>query len=156
MQFNPFDHIEELVFDNLPGGPPFQNPPRATVTLWDGRIVPAAIPGDASSLSLYLMSGGHLQRATNDQGFAQELWLHYAYGADLSAWFAAIYNGLDIPPGYHLTDAALKAAVYSMPNLLATLDADGFTEQQVYAYAHTEVPDVMIVGTASDQVQAGR
>jgi hypothetical protein len=150
MAFNPFEHLSEMVFDNLPGGPPFQDPPRATVTLFDGQIVPAAMPGDPSTLSLWLMTDSHLHQATNDQGFAQELWLHYAYGADVSAWLTTIYNGLGIPsqPGYHLTDAALKTAIYSMPTLLATLDADGFTEQQVLAYAHAEVPDVMLVGQA--------
>jgi hypothetical protein len=148
MAFNPFEHMDESVFDNLPGGPPFQEPPRETVTLFDGQIVPAAVPGDASSLSLYLMSNGHMHQATNDQGFAQELWLHFAYGADVSAWLTTMYNGLGISPepGYHLTDAALKAAVYSMPTLLATLDAAGYTEQQVLDYAHAEAPNVMIVG----------
>jgi hypothetical protein len=148
MAFNPFEHLTELVFDNLPGGPPFVDPPRETITLLDGQIVPAAVPGHASTLSLYLMSDGHMQPATNDQGFAQELWLHYAYGADVSAWLTTIYNGLAIPsePGYHLSDAALKSAIYSMPALLATLDAAGFTEQQVLAYAHAEAPDVMLVG----------
>lgn len=149
MAFNQFEHISELVFDNLPGGPPFQEPPRATVTLFDGQTVPAAVPGDASSLSLYLMSGGHMQPVTNDQGFAQEMWLHFAYGADVSAWLTAIYNGLSIPQSsYHVTDAAFVAAVHSTPALLANIEARGFTDQQVVAYAHAEAPDVMLIGQA--------
>lgn len=147
MALNPFEHISELVFDNLPGGPPFQEPPRATVTLFDGQTVAAAVPGDASSLSLYLMSDGHLQPATNDQGFAQEMWLHFAYGADVSAWLTTIYHGLGIPQSsYHVDDAALLSAVHSTPTLLANIDAAGFTDQQVIAFAHAEAPDVMIVG----------
>jgi hypothetical protein len=148
VSFNPFEHIDELVFSNLPGGPPFQEPPRETVTLWDGQVVPAAIPGDPSTLTLYLMSGGHQQAVTNAQGFAQELWLQYAYGADVETWLSTMYDGLGIPhqPGYHLTDTDLKAAILATPTLLGKITGAGFTEQQVLDYAHAVAPEVMIVG----------
>jgi hypothetical protein len=149
MDFNPFEHMNEMPFSNIFGGPLFGLPWQDTVMFPNGQTAPSAIPGQPDTVAYWLPDAtGTYHQITHDQEFAQLLWLHAAYGAPLpgsasSPDLAKIGFAL---PDYHLSDAALEAAVLSMPDLLAKVAATGVTEQQVLAYAHAEAPDVMIVG----------
>lgn len=146
MVFNPFAHMDELVFSNVFGGLWFGVPPQDTVTAPDGSVIPAAVQGHPDTITYWFPTNGVYQQITPTQAFAEHLWLHAAYGIPVGDTNMPLLQQIGLGYQLQVTDQQLEAAVLAMPSLLSKVIAAGVTEQQVLAYAHAEAPDVMIVG----------
>lgn len=146
MNFNPFEHFGELVYNNIDGGPIFGLSHHDTIPLPDGHMVASAVEGHPETLTYWMNTGGSIQQITETQGFAQGLWLHFAYGAELPGAHSLFGDLLGLSHELHVSDQDLVTAIMGMPELLGRIVAAGVTQEQVLAYAHAEAPEVMLVG----------
>lgn len=151
MSFNPFAHFDELVFTNVDGGPLLGMPIRDKVHLPDGQDIAAAVPFHPETITHWIMEPDHAyHQITGEQAFAQNLWLHFAYGADISPQTPDAIHALGFVEstlGNHFTITAqgLMNAIETMPTHLADILTQ-YTAQQIVDYAVYEAPDVVLVG----------
>jgi hypothetical protein len=148
MAFNPFEHWDELVFSNVYGGPAFGLPHKETIALPGGQIVDTATPGHPETITFWMRSdSGLFHQVSEDQAFAQSLWLNFAYGASTYLGYnRAAADLLGLYHEYHVTPAALLAAIDQTPILSAALEARGYSDADVLAYVADVAPGVLIVG----------
>lgn len=154
MSFNVFAHFDELVFTNEDGGLAFGMPRREFVHLPDGQDIPSAVPGEPWTVTHWLKADGTYHQITPEQDFAQNLWLHFAYGVDLTSHApgaAAIIAADEAIYGPHwtITADALLHAINTMPTNLASVLSQ-YTAQQIVDYAVYEAPNVVLVGQPVD------
>jgi hypothetical protein len=142
--FNPFEHYAELVFTNIDGGPAFGLSPHATVALPDGQQVTPASPGHPETITYWLKGeDGQYHQGTHEQAFVQDLWLHFAYGAELieqGSWPWLQAQGLMAPA---ITFDVMRAAIMERPDILGDIVSRGYSEAQVWAYAQSEAPNIV-------------
>lgn len=140
--FNPFAHFDKLPFSNIFGGTIFGIAWQPTITLPGGQVIPSAIEGQPDTVQYYLQVAGAYQPITDDQAFAQQMWLH----ATLGAWAprpdaeASALVQLGLAQEYSVTAEALREAVYSLPHVLADIQAAGWSEAQAWAYTQAVAP----------------
>jgi hypothetical protein len=149
--WNPFEHFDKLPVYNADFSVLFGQPPRATVRLPDGQEIAPATQGHPETLTFWLkgQDGGYDQ-ITQDQSFVQQLWVHFTLDAPSpGGWTASALADLGLAHQYTITPDAMRAAVQAMPHVLDTIQAAGYSEADVWAYAQAEAPwAVGLVGVA--------
>lgn len=136
--FNPLEHLDHLVYSNIDRlalhGYPAQDP----VMFPGGFYVPAARHPEA--ITYWLQDGASYRQISDDQAFAQNLWLHFKFGASMvdaqAAQLAAA--GLVDTDYRSITQDAMREAVMSLPHVLETITAGGYSEAEVWAYTQAE------------------
>jgi hypothetical protein len=145
--YNPFEHFDELVFTNVWAAGPWGIAAQPTTMLPDGHVVPTAVAGHPETITYWLKDdAGVCQQITHAQQFVQDLWLHAAYGKALDNETNLLLTSQNLSEDFHLTVAQFVDAALSMPKVVASIVAAGYTADQVIAYAEAERPDVMLVG----------
>lgn len=149
---------DDFVWRNIDSGPLFYWPPfftqewQPTVVLPDGQAVPSAVPGQPETVSYWIRgTGTSYYEVDADQAFVHQLWMHFEHGAPgplpESEFWAMTKLGL--AREYSVSLDAMREAVLSLPHVLETITAGGYSEADVWAYTQHEAPwAVDLVGVA--------
>jgi hypothetical protein len=146
MAFNPMAHMSELVFENVDFGVLLGKPP-SSITLPDGQTIASAQIGHPETITYWMQGPDNaFHQVTEDQQFAENLWLNFAYGQNMAAGQEPLLQALNLEHSYHVTSAALLAAITATPVLRDALAARGYSDADVLAYVADHAPGVLIVG----------
>jgi hypothetical protein len=154
--FNPFEHYAALPFNNIwsayIGDVLIQ--PRADVFMMGGKTeVATAIPDQQSSVTYWMLGADdEYHQVSEAQAFAQDLWLHFAFGKPVvfgGILDAAALQGLTVYEG--ITPEQLVEAIATLDQSWRAAIMASYTPDQIVAYAESAAPamiDLVGVGWA--------
>lgn len=150
--FNPFTQYSLMTFSNIWGMTPgFEaiNPWAPSFMMGNRTLVNTAIPQQQGTVTYWMQdTGGQYQPVSEAQAFTQDLWLHFSFDKPVvyePVLASAARQGLTVYDD--ITIDAMREAVLSMPHVLETITAGGYTEADVWAYTQHEAPwAVEVVG----------
>jgi hypothetical protein len=145
MAFDALKHMSELVWNNIDGGLLFGHP-HDVITLPNGQEIAPAVVGHPETITYWMQGAdGTFHQITEDQEFAENLWLNFAYGESMSYSHTAL-QALGLDHVYHVNADALLAAIAQTPVLHDALAAREYSDAAVLAYVADQAPGVLIVG----------
>lgn len=131
----------------------------------DGVMVPSAVVGSSDEVTYWIPRDGGYVQVNDKEAAAYSDWLlnDMAATEKLNAERAAEKIALDaaakaqsfvsglvdhftagsamvVDDGLRITQDAMREAVLSLPNVMQTITAGGYSEAQVWAYAQAEAP----------------
>lgn len=151
--FSLHNDFVQLNVDSSPLFPLLQQEWRPAVTLPDGQVVPSAVIGQPETVTYWIRgTGTNFYQINEDQAFAHTLWMHFNYGVpaplpEVDYWVMA---ALGLAREYSVSLGAMREAVMSMPHVLETITAGGYSEAGVWAYTQAEAPwAVKLIGISA-------